>query len=61
MTAETVDIEDTVELVIGGATHLVQMVLTLVEKMVERLVAFMTDVVPLATLVVVIGQLVTVV
>ena len=61
MTAETVDIGDTVELVIGGATHLVQMVLTLVEKMVERLVAFMTDVVPLATLVVVIGQLVTVV
>ncbi len=55
------DIGDTVELVIGGATHLVQMVLTLVEKMVERLVAFMTDVVPLATLVVVIGQLVTVV
>ena len=50
-----------VELVIGGATHLVQMVLVLVDKMVERLVAFMTEVVPLATLVVVTGQLVTVV
>lgn len=52
---------DTVELVICGATHLVQMVLVLVLKMVERLVAFMTEVVPLATLVLVIGQLVTVV
>lgn len=52
---------DIVELVICGATHLVQMVLVLVLKMVERLVAFMTEVVPLATLVLVIGQLVTVV
>lgn len=61
VTAATVDTGDAVELVIGGATHLVQMVLTLVEKTVERLVAFMTEVVPLATFVVVIGQLVTVV
>lgn len=61
MTAATVDIGDAVELVIGGATHLVQMVLTLVETTVERLIAFMTEVVPLATLVVVTGQLVTVV
>ena len=52
---------DAVELVFGGATHLVQRVLVLVDKMVERLVAFMTDVVQLATLVVVSGQLVTVV
>lgn len=52
---------DAVELVMGGATHLVQMVLVLVDKMVERLVAFMTEVVPLAILVVVSGQLVTVV
>lgn len=61
VTAATVDTGDAIELVIGGATHLVQMVLTLVEKTVERLVAFMTEVVPLATFVVVIGQLVTVV
>lgn len=61
MTAATVDIGDAAELVTGGETHLVQMVLVLVEKMVERLVAFMTEVVPLATLVVVTGQLVTVV
>ena len=61
MTAATVDIGDAVELVIEGATHLVQMRLALVDKMVERLVAVMTEVVPLATLVVVIGQLVTVV
>ena len=61
VTAATVDTGDAVELVIGGATHLVQMVLTLVEKTVERLVAFMTEVVPLATFVVVTGQLVTVV
>ena len=61
VTAATVDTGDAVELVIGGATHLVQMVLTLVEKTVERLVALMTEVVPLATFVVVTGQLVTVV
>lgn len=61
VTAATVDMGDAVELVIGGATHLVQMVLVLVDKMVERLVAFTTDVVPLATLVDVTGQLVTVV
>lgn len=57
----TVEIGDAVELVTGGATHLVQMVLVLVDTMVERLVAFITEVVPLATLVVVTGQLVTVV
>lgn len=68
--AATVDMEaavklviagDTVEFVICGATHLVQRVLVLVERMVERLVTFMTEVVPLATLVVATGQLVTVV
>ena len=57
VTAATVDTGDAVELVTGGATHLVQMVLMLVERTVDRLVAFMTEVVPLATLVVVIGQL----
>ena len=61
MTAATVEIGDAVELVTGGATHLVQIVLVLVESMVERLVACMTEVEPLATLVVVNGQLVTVV
>lgn len=61
VTAATVDTGDAAELVIGGATHLVQMVLMLVERTVERLVAFMTEVVPLATFVVVIGQLVMVV
>ena len=58
---ELADTGDAAELVTGGATHSVQMVLVLVLKMVERLVAFMTEVVPFATLVVVIGQLVTVV
>ena len=61
VTAATVDIGDAVELVTGGATHLVQIVLVLVDKTVERLVACMTEVAPLLTLVVVIGQLVTVV
>lgn len=61
VTAETVDIGDAVELVTGDATHLVQIVLVLVNSMVERLVACMTEVEPLATLVVVTGQLVTVV
>ena len=65
--AATVGIGDAVELVIAGdavvcgATHLVQTVLVLVDKMVERPVVFTTDVVPLATLVLVTGQLVTVV
>ena len=75
--AATVDIGDAVELVIAGATafellvigdvvvcgatHSVQTVLVLVDKMVERLVVFTTEVVPLATLVLVTGQLVTVV
>ena len=74
--AATVDIGDAAELVIAGAavelliigdavvcgaTHLVQTVLVLVDKMVERLVVFTTEVVPLATLVLVTGQLVTVV
>lgn len=74
--AATVDIGDAAELVMagaavelliigdavdGGATHLVQTVLVLVDKMVERLVVFTTEVVPLATLVLVTGQLVTVV
>ena len=61
MTAATEDIGDVDELVVGGATHLVQIVLVLVDKMVERLVACRTEVVPWATLVVVIWQLVTVV
>ena len=59
VTAATVDIGDAVELVISGTTHLVQMVLVLVDRTVERLVACITDVVPSATLVVVTGQLVT--
>ena len=65
--AATVGIGDAVELVIAGdavvcgATHLVQTVLVLVDKMVERLVVFTTEVVPLATLVLVTGQLVIVV
>lgn len=75
VTAATVDIGDadmgatvelvlagvTVELVTCGATHLVQIVLVLVDSMVVMLVACMTEVEPLATLVVVSGQLVTVV
>lgn len=66
VTAATVDIGDAdtgamVELVSCGATHLVQIVLVLVDSIVEMLVACMTEVEPLATLVVVSGQLVTVV
>ncbi len=59
--AATVDVGAAFELVVGGATHLVQTVLVLVDRMVDRLVAFMTEVVPLAILVVDTGQLVTVV
>ena len=61
VTAATVDIGDLAALVIGGATQLVQIILVLVDRMVERLIACMTEVVPLATLVVETGQLVTVV
>lgn len=68
--AATVDIGDAVELVIAGdaiksvvcgAKHLVQMVLVLVLKMVDTLVVLSMDVVPFETLVLVTGQLVTVV
>lgn len=52
---------DTVELVICGATHLVQMVLVLVLKMVDKLVVLSMEVIPFETLVLVTGQLVTVV
>lgn len=58
---ELVIAEDTGELVICGATHLVQMVLVLVLKMVDRLVVFSMDVTPLETFVLVTGQLVIVV
>ena len=61
VTAATVDNGDAVELVTCGATHLVQTVVRLVDRIVEMLVACMTEVVPLAIFVVVIGQLVTVV
>ena len=61
MTAATVDIGDAAELVTGGATHLVQIVLVLVDRIVVRFVAYMIEVAPLVILVVVIGQLVTVV
>ena len=49
------------ELVICGGTHLVQIVLVLVLRIVERLVVFITAVVPFAILVLVTGQLVRVV
>ena len=49
------------ELVVCGATHLVQMVLVLVLKIVETLVVFIMAVVPFAILVLVTGQLVKVV
>ena len=49
------------ELVICGATHLVQMVLVLVLKMVDMLVVSSMEVTPPETLVLVTGQLVTVV
>ena len=49
------------ELVVCGATHLVQIVLVLVLKIVETLIVFMTAVVPFAIWVLVTGQLVTVV
>ena len=52
---------DEEELVTCGATHLVQMVLVLVLKIVETLVAFTTAVVPFVILVLVTGQLVRVV
>ena len=52
---------DDEELVICGATHLVQIVLVLVLKIVERVVVFITAVVPFAILVLVTGQLVRVV
>ena len=61
MTAATVDTGDGAELVTAGATHLVQIVLVLVDRMVVRFVAYMIEVAPLVILVVVIGQLVTVV
>lgn len=64
--AATVDIGDAdmgaaVELVICGATHLVHMVLVLVLKMVDTLVVASMEVIPFETLVLVTGQLVTVV
>ena len=59
--AATVDIGDTAELVICGATHLVQMVLVLVLKIVDTLVVSSMEVTPLETMVLVIGQLVIVV
>lgn len=49
------------ELVICGAIHLVQMVLVLVLKMVDTLVVSSMEVTPPETLVLVTGQLVTVV
>ncbi len=52
---------DDEELVICGATHFVQIVLVLVLKIVERVVVFITAVVPFAILVLVTGQLVRVV
>lgn len=52
---------DDAELVACGATHLVQIVLVLVLKIVETLVVFNTAVVPLAIWVLVTGQLVRVV
>ena len=52
---------DEEELVVAGATHLVQIVLVLVLKTVEMFVVFITAVVPFATLVDVTGQLVRVV
>lgn len=54
---------DEEELVVGGATHFVQivLVLVLVLKIVETLVVFITAVVPFAILVDVTGQLVRVV
>ena len=52
---------DTVELVICGATQLVQMVLVLVLKMVDTFVVASIEVTPFETLVLVTGQLVTVV
>ena len=54
MTAATVDSGD-------GATHLVQMVLVLVLKMVDTLVVLTTEVAPFEILVLVTGQLVRVV
>ena len=66
VTAGTVDIGDTdmgaaVELVFIRARQLVQIVLVLVLKMVDTLVVLSMDVTPLETLVLVTGQLVTVV
>ena len=52
---------DEEELVTCGATHLVQIVLVLVLKIVETLVVLIMAVVPLAILVLVTGQLVRVV
>lgn len=52
---------DEEELVVCGATHLVQIVLVLVLRIVETLVVFMTAVVPFAIFVLVTGQLVKVV
>ena len=52
---------DAEELIVGGATHFVQIVLVLVLKTVETLVVFITAVVPFAILVDVTGQLVRVV
>ena len=52
---------DEEELVVGVATHFVQIVLVLVLRIVETLVVFMTAVVPFAILVDVTGQLVRVV
>ena len=66
VTAATVDIgaadlRAAVELLLTGATQLVQMVLVLVLKMVDTLVVLNMDVTPLETLVLVTGQLVMVV
>lgn len=52
---------DEEELVVCGATHLVQMVLVLVLRVVETLYVITTPVVPFAILVLVTGQLVKVV
>ena len=49
------------KLVVCGATHLVQIVLVLVLKIVETLVVWIMAVVPFAILVLVTGQLVRVV
>ena len=49
------------ELVVCGATHLVQIVLVLVLKMVDKLVVLSREVTPVEILVLVTGQLVTVV